>query len=386
MKLKILVYGTGKGANDFIEKELNFDNAEILAFVETKKTKEEFNGIRVISVKDINALSYDLLIVASTYVEEIKVALMQYNANMENCVFLREIYAYKKYKRDINSMLLYILSEKGNIEKYIRFIAQQHNNDKYSFVEINGKAFVGKANDYIPENMVLNNKVYSEEEICTFLKLAEEYYNIGKNGYFFDCGCNILTTAVYALSLKKDLKSIAFEPIKETYKIARVNAILNGMEDRITLVNKGLSDRSSVSYMSICKGNCGGNMIENNVMGDSEKEYEQVETITLDEWCKKSGIRPDEINYIWIDAEGYEGYIIEGAKELLGKKKIALYLEYNKKFLKKSGCYEMLLKNLQNIYSRFIKVEIGGVTSDVYSTKELETIEERDGINLFMIP
>lgn len=386
MKYNILIYGTGKGAKDFIEKELDCKKVNILAFVESIKTKEEYQNIQVVSAEDINSFNYDLIIVASTYVDEIKSTLMLHGIDMENCVFLREIYSYKKYNRNINNMLLAILSDNGKLEKYIRFINGEEKDSKYSVVEVDGLTFLGKGNDYIPEYMALNQKVYSEEEIRTFLELADKYYDCSKSGYFFDCGCNILTTAAYALFQRNNLKSVAFEPIRETYNIARVNAILNGLEDRITLVNKGLSNKSTTSYMSICEGNCGGNSIVNEAVCEKENEYEKISTVTLDEWCSSNGIPADEISYIWIDAEGYEGYIIDGAMNLLSRKKTALYLEFNVTLLKKCGCFELLLENLSKLYSGFIIVEMGGQISRVNSIDEIRNIEESYGINLFMLP
>ncbi len=50
MKTKILIYGTGYFAKRFVEECLNSEKAEVLAFVESKKSKDSFWGHNVISI------------------------------------------------------------------------------------------------------------------------------------------------------------------------------------------------------------------------------------------------------------------------------------------------------------------------------------------------
>lgn len=47
--MKILVYGAGAYSRKFVENFLNKNTVEILAFVESIKSKEEFMGFPVIS-------------------------------------------------------------------------------------------------------------------------------------------------------------------------------------------------------------------------------------------------------------------------------------------------------------------------------------------------
>ena len=86
-------------------------------------------------------------------------------------------------------------------------------------------------------------------------------------------------------------------------------------------------------------------------------EAEEVESTTLDDYLERSGIRNGDIRYLWIDVEGYEGYAIDGAKKLLESVDIPVMTEFVPSYLKKQGCYEMLIEDLSILYPGFIWME-----------------------------
>lgn len=83
--MRIYVYGTGRYATNFLNyaKELT---DQIAGFIETKKSKNMFKGKPVYIPSEVSA--YDLIIVASQFVYEIKEALYRNNFDFEKVVFL----------------------------------------------------------------------------------------------------------------------------------------------------------------------------------------------------------------------------------------------------------------------------------------------------------
>lgn len=121
------------------------------------------------------------------------------------------------------------------------------------------------------------------------------------------------------LNRNKKLKAIGFEPVKRTWKIAKANAALNNMDERITVVNIALSDYKSINHMKCSQYSCGGAYI---VTSDTNSyNLEEIYTISLDEWIRESEFDINKISYLWIDTEGYEGYVIRGMMKLLKQKK-----------------------------------------------------------------
>ncbi len=257
--------------------------------------------------------------------------------------------------------------------------------------EVDNLNFIGKNNDFIMDIMLYNQRTYSYNELEIFFDLSHKYYDVDDNGYFFDCGCNILTSAIYALSKKRNLKAVAFEPIKETFKFARINCILNNMEDRTTLINTALSNINTPLLMECSEGDYRRSSVVFSGEGLSNIDsYESVNAVTLDDWCETTNFDVDKINYIWIDVEGYEGYLIDGAINILKKKKIPLYLEFVSDFLKKTGSYDLLIKNLSELYSYFIVVTHSSNEKtfdyELKPISELNNLGDSCDCNLFMVP
>lgn len=119
----------------------------------------------------------------------------------------------------------------------------------------------------------------------------------------------------------------------------------------------------------------------------NQLEYEEVYTVTLDDWIEENNFDINLINYLWIDTEGYEGYVISGMMKLLRKRKIPIYMEYYTEFLLRSGCRDLLIDCLEELYSKYIVVKRGGIydISELHHVKELRNIEEMSE-NIFLIP
>lgn len=76
----------------------------------------------------------------------------------------------------------------------------------------------------------------------------------------------------------------------------------------------------------------------------------------LDEYLSKNNILANSIDYIWIDTEGYEGEIIEGAMETLTAKKIPLLQEFNPRTYLRRNTLESYCNNIRKAYDYFLDV------------------------------
>lgn len=85
--MKILIWGTGYIADGFVLTS-GINKEEILGYVESKKSKEIHRGTVVYSPEEIKSLDYDIIIVASSYVEEIKEEIERQGIDSDKVVFL----------------------------------------------------------------------------------------------------------------------------------------------------------------------------------------------------------------------------------------------------------------------------------------------------------
>jgi FkbM family methyltransferase len=107
---------------------------------------------------------------------------------------------------------------------------------------------------------------------------------------------------------------IAFEPNPTTAAFLRRHVAMNGFADRVEVVETAVSDRRGAATF-FAAGTDGMSRLgaPNPLLGDAAREI-SVETDTLDDFCKRRGLRPD---LMMIDVEGFEERVLAGARSLL---------------------------------------------------------------------
>lgn len=206
--------------------------------------------------------------------------------------------------------------------------------------------------------MFTTGRNFSDNMIHVFFELVEKYYESAtrsRTGYFFDIGANIGTTSIYVKKIiNENLRIIGFEAGRSNYDLFRMNCILNQVEDiKAELI--GLSDsNTSKKYRYDAKNSGGSGIVEDDFQGGAEISI--IDMMKLDDYLKKNNISPEEIDYIWMDTEGYEYEIIAGGFETLQAKKIPLLQEFNAVHYIRKGSLEAYCKKIEVIYKHFLDV------------------------------
>jgi FkbM family methyltransferase len=333
--MRIAVYGTGNYADRLLKTIDDADyNVEIVYFVESRKSKDYFAGKEVRNANEICFDDFDKLVIA-------------YHNYYEIVSFL------KKTRENF-----YVNKEK--VESVISFLASV----RYSAFEISPyksiKLSCGLEYIYTKEDMVIGDSMaafdlnFSESLIKTFFELTDKYYGEKeRTGVFFDIGANIGTTSIYVKRLmNSNLKVIAIEPGKKNYEMLKVNCIINQCDDIMT-ENIGMGEKAGTGYFHYHPGNSGGSRIS---VGNNSSD-EIVGIMALEQYCNEQGIEPDDIDYIWIDTEGFEAAILEGARGILHRHSVPLLQEYNPKDYNKRNQLERYFDTMSELYSSFIDVE-----------------------------
>lgn len=129
---------------------------------------------------------------------------------------------------------------------------------------------------------------------------------VHKGDVVIDAGAWIGDFSAYAAS--KGATAYAFEPTKETYEWLQKTADLN--EGRVIPILKGLGDKKETLSISIDTNNSGGNSLLK-----SEGRSEQAEITTVDTFVKEHNLQ--RVDFIKSDIEGFERYMLMGARETL---------------------------------------------------------------------
>lgn len=188
----------------------------------------------------------------------------------------------------------------------------------------------------IPHEMYITRRTWSENEMLLFFKFVKKYYKYKPlpGDIFLDIGANIGTTSIWiSKNIKNPMRVYAFEPNPDTYRILSANIILNGCEN-VNAINMALGNREENLKMYTFKGNSGRNQIMTEANRGKyirdEAGLISVKGTTLEKWIKEEKIETDRIKYIWIDAEGFEPFILDGMKSVLSRRKIPIFVEFSK--------------------------------------------------------
>lgn len=343
--LKIIVWGTGFNACDFMQAIRNYD-VSVQAYVESdvKEENKSFFGKKVVRASQIENLTYDYIVIANIYKEEI---LHEFNTLDEDKVLVWNKFEEKKVTLDVirsgvsrgKTACIYEMSR-----PYMPYQVCYADHAYYLYNSMD------KA---ISDEMIRSGRTWSKNEIEWFVSHNQE--PITENDIFLDLGANIGTTSIYVKkNIAEQIRIIAFEPVEETYKILKANCDLNGCSD-IKVENIALSNNCDSVNLIMNTENFGGT---SGCYGDIDKNRSmEQQGITLDTYFSENSIKSKEVKYIWLDVEGYEAKVILGGERILKESPANLFMEYNAKDYKEQNLYTQLLKVLKQTYRSFICYE-----------------------------
>jgi len=164
---------------------------------------------------------------------------------------------------------------------------------------------------------------------------------------FVNIGANMGTTCLNAY--KCGFKSfIAFEPVEENYRLLKYNLERNISEGKIKLKKVALGREDGTATIHLHNNNCGRHSLK--------PEFNRRESIASTQIIEVQTLDAQNIHeecFIWLDTEGFELEVLEGASETL-KNCVGLCVEitpsvYTIEDLKKLE--KILMKNFKKFYS-----------------------------------
>lgn len=118
-----------------------------------------------------------------------------------------------------------------------------------------------------------------------------------------------------------------FEPVPENYEFLERNIIDNNLQKQITLIKKAVSSSPGTANIFLSQKNIGTHSLSSHA-AESTKALE-VDVVTIDDTIK----RQSSVDILKIDVEGYDGYVLDGAKKLIASSKPTLFIELVPKHL-----------------------------------------------------
>ena len=172
---------------------------------------------------------------------------------------------------------------------------------------------------------------------------------------FVDIGAHVGTSTIQALRRYGFTSALAFEPEPENFRILRANLAANGLDERVRVFNVALSNRVGSSALEVRDRGSG----EHKLVRDGEQVANaiRVPLTTFDTLAKEGAVDPDEAGLVWIDVEGSEIDVLEGARTLL-ERSLPMVIEFVwRRYREEPGRLESLIDLLTPSHTHFFSVK-----------------------------
>lgn len=232
-------------------------------------------------------------------------------------------------------------------KKILNFLYEFIRENSYSKINILDKEIEFFTPNYYTQLRV--DTLYSKEpETLRWISNFKE----DKNVIFWDIGANIGLYSIYAALRHPNLKVVAFEPSLNNLPVLSRNIYINNLINRISInqypltnkKNKFLTFRENSFIEGGGLNSFGAKFDYENQIFEGKNNY-KIFGSTINYILDSNILEvPD---YIKIDVDGIEHFILEGGNKYLSNKKIKeIIIEINENFIEqKIKCDELLKKN-----------------------------------------
>lgn len=343
MKARIILWDMDGNGEKWFEENIQAERVELVQRIPS--------GENNIQLSD----DIDLLLIASRVIDSNIVKLLDnVGFHSDRVVFIYEMISwYEKF-----DLAVFLLKDNPGGMRRLLFWYHECSAKDYCSCKAEELTFIASVDDkVIMPTMMRDGQVWSADEMHLFYKLAHEYYALRDDtlGYFLDLGANIGTTSIYfRKKIDTNVEIIAFEPDERNNKLLQINMLLNGLVGEAYVEAYGLSDRRENKELYYDENNPGGTSLVRNSGGTAT----EVPLISLDEYFEESGFDDAKIKYIWIDTEGFEPFVVGGAMNILKKRAIPLYMEFNPYWWNKQGLLQTMVDYLHEAgYTKYILIQ-----------------------------
>ena len=184
-----------------------------------------------------------------------------------------------------------------------------------------------------------NTEIWEKQSLNYFYNLIDKNNKVN----IVDIGASVGLYSLYAKHLPNS-QFYSYEPYKFTYDLLNDNIKLNNITN-VQTYNIGLSDKKGPTILNVCLPGDGANTMGSIPLRFTDPFPIEVETDTLDNIFYNNNIKVD---FIKIDAEGWEYHILKGGEKTIKTYKPIIQLEYNETNMKQCDIKPEQLLNYIN--------------------------------------
>jgi FkbM family methyltransferase len=195
-----------------------------------------------------------------------------------------------------------------------------------------GRALYMKARSDVENNMNTNGETGVQR--CVIKNAA----NNNDLVVVLDIGANIgnwtisLLREASRLSVESRIRMHSFEPVPKTFDSlkSRINKHVM-LDETVTAINKGLSNRVGTADIYVVADNAGTNSLFQDP-SNAETRRVEIEQITVDKYCMDNGI--ERVDFVKCDTEGNDMNVLLGMDNLMKTERVmVIQFEYNHRWI-----------------------------------------------------
>jgi FkbM family methyltransferase len=134
---------------------------------------------------------------------------------------------------------------------------------------------------------------------------------------FVDVGAHGGTTTIPALALHGFGRAISIEPDRENLRLLRANVALNGLADRVTVIEGAASSQPGRRWF--LPGGGPGERSTKGRLSDAADSALPVEAMTLDELVQRGFVDPARTGLLWLDCQKQELEALRSATSFVAR-------------------------------------------------------------------
>lgn len=241
------------------------------------------------------------------------------------------------------------------------------------------EVFVVSSHDSTIGRMVYAQGLKDAENVEQVIKLLGPNHT---KSLLIDVGANIGTVCIPAVKRRMFKAAIAIEPEPFNYSILKANIHLNGLDRQISTFNIALGAKANEQLVFELSGsNYGDHRVrlstKPGLHGETDRSTIVVPSEPFDKICGKLD-KNDAV--AWMDTQGYEGFILAGAKNALSAG-IPLIVEFWPYGMDRLGSFQLFKDAvLAGQYTQFIDLSNIGLPKPLTSGN-LDELYMKIGLN-----
>jgi FkbM family methyltransferase len=245
--------------------------------------------------------------------------------------------------------------------------AKQCPNVRFIGVDLEDQRLVLPIDDRVLTPQHIAHGLRDANEFAEIIQVVKDHgYDVA--GTIVEIGGNIGTTTVAAARLPGVQRIFSFEPDPSNYEYLETNVAINHLQDKVVPMQCAVGSEVGSVFLQRSQRNRGAHQVLASG-GGNESTTVEVPCTTIDQFIIDKNLE-DQIRFIWIDVQGYEGFVLQGAKNLLAKKKVAFVVELWPHGLRECGSMDAYRRVIKESFDHFIDLS----THKKYSVSQLDEV------------